>query len=166
MSEVTTQTGSRHHDVWMLIAFIGACLGVAGLGGLLTAAGISTFYPTLYKPTWNPPNQIFGPVWTALYVMMAVAAWRVWRAPGRTSKGPLVLFAIQLFLNLCWSGIFFTLHLLAFATLEIAALWLAIALTTIAFFKLDKIAGFLFLPYLAWVSFASVLTFTIWRLNS
>jgi benzodiazapine receptor len=166
MSEVTTQTGSRRHDLWILFAFIGACLAVAGLGGLMTAAGISTFYPTLHKPSWNPPNQIFGPVWTALYLMMAVAAWRVWRAPGRTGPGPLVLFGIQLFLNLCWSGIFFTLHLLGLATLEIAALWLAIALTTLAFFKLDRIAGLLFLPYLAWVSFASVLTFTLWRMNS
>jgi tryptophan-rich sensory protein len=107
---------------------------------------------------------VFAPVWTALYVMMAVAAWRAWRIVGVMSVA-LSLYFLQLTLNFAWSLIFFSLHLIDVALIDIATLWIAILATTTAFFLIDRIAGVLMLPYLAWVSFASALNYEIWRLN-
>ena len=123
-----------------------------------------TWYATLAKPTWNPPNWIFGPVWTALYISMAVAAWLVWRKGGLW-QWPLALFAVQLALNAAWSWLFFGFHMPGAAFVEIVALLAAIVATTIAFWPKSMAAGILMLPYLGWVAFASVLNFTIWRLN-
>jgi tryptophan-rich sensory protein len=125
------------------------------------------WYAQLRKPTWNPPGWIFGPVWTALYTMMAIAAWLVWRRGGfavrRVSLG---LFLLQLLLNALWSPLFFGLHNPALAFVEIVMLWLAILATLLAFWKVRRGVGLLLAPYLAWVSFAAVLNFTLWRLNS
>lgn len=153
--------------VWiMLIAFIAVCLGAAGFGAIATTSEIDGWYKTIEKPSWNPPAYVFGPVWTTLYVMMAVAAWLVWRPAGlKAAKTPLTLFAVQLALNIAWSWVFFRFHQPGWAFVEIVILWLAIAATTIAFFGRSKIAGGLMVPYLVWVSFASVLNFAIWRLN-
>lgn len=150
-----------------LVIFIVVCLGVGGLGAIATTPEIEGWYTTIAKPSWNPPGWIFGPVWTTLYVMMAVAAWLVWRPEGfKAATTPLTLFAAQLILNVAWSWIFFGMHQPSWAFAEIVFLWLAILATTVAFFTSSKIAGSLMVPYLAWVSFASVLNFTIWRLNS
>ena len=121
----------------------------------------------IIKPTWNPPGSVFGPVWTALYLMMAVAAWLAWKPTGvRAAAEPLTLFGIQLVLNSVWSWIFFGMHQPGWAFAEIVALWLTIATTMISFFRRSQIAGWMLVPYLAWVSFASILNFTIWRLNA
>ena len=152
---------------WIGLAiFIGICLGAGGLGAIATTPEIDGWYRTVAKPTWNPPNSVFGPVWTTLFVMMAVAVWLVWRPAGFiAAKVPLLLFTAQLALNVAWSWIFFGLHQPGWAFVEIVILWLAIAATTRAFFQRSKLAGWLLVPYLAWVSFAAVLNFAIWRLN-
>ena len=124
------------------------------------------WYAQLNKPSWNPPGWVFGPVWTLLYVMMSVAAWRVWKQGGFTSqRRPLSLFLLQLALNAAWTPLFFGLRQPGIAFAEIVVLWLAILGTIVAFRQTDKIAAALLLPYLAWVSFASVLNFTLWQLN-
>jgi tryptophan-rich sensory protein len=124
------------------------------------------WYAQLTKPAWNPPNWIFGPVWTALYTMMAVAAWLVWRRGGfAAQRQPLTLFLVQLLLNAAWSPLFFGLHNPGLALAEILLLWLAILGTLIAFWKVQRFAGVMLLPYLAWVSFATALNFSLWQLN-
>lgn len=152
---------------WLgLLGWVALCLGAAGLGAGATTPEIDGWYATIQKPTWNPPDAVFGPVWTTLYLMMAVAAWLVWQRGGlREQRSPLGLFGVQLALNVAWSWIFFGQHQLGWAFLELVVLWLAIAATAVAFFRCSKVAGWLLVPYLAWVSFAGVLNFTIWRLN-
>ncbi len=140
--------------------------GAGGLGAIATTPEIEGWYATLEKPSWNPPGYVFGPVWTTLYLMMAVAAWLVWRPAGfKTATLPLVLFAVQLVLNVAWSWIFFGLHQPGWAFVEIVFLWLAIVATIVAFLRCSRAAGWLLVPYLAWVSFASVLNYAIWQLN-
>lgn len=122
------------------------------------------WYASLAKPEWNPPSWIFGPVWSVLYLSMAVAAWLVWRKGGQGHA--LRLYIVQLALNAAWTPVFFGAHQLGAALLVILALWLAILLTLRAFWRISMPAGLLFVPYLAWVSFASFLNFTLWRMNS
>lgn len=149
-----------------LVVFIALCLGAGGLGAIATTPEIDGWYKTIVKPSWNPPGYVFGPVWTTLYVMMGVAAWLVWKPAGfKGAMLPLILFGVQLVLNVGWSWVFFHFHQPGWAFAEILVLWLAIAATTLVFFKNSKIAGWLMIPYLAWVSFASVLNFAIWQLN-
>lgn len=149
-----------------LAVWIALCLGAGGLGAVVTTPEINGWYRTIIKPTWNPPDSVFGPVWTTLYMMMAMAAWLVWKPAGlRAAAVPLTLFGIQLVLNSVWSWIFFGMHQPGWAFVEIVALWLALTVTMVAFFRRSRIAGWLLVPYLAWVSFASVLNFTIWRIN-
>jgi translocator protein len=146
---------------WLvLVGLLVLCLAVGGGAGFLTAQSVVTWFPTLVKPSFNPPAWLFAPVWTTLYVMMAVAAWLVW-----LRKGSLVLFYVQLALNFAWSLLFFGLHSPALALVDIVALWIAILLTLLAFWKIDRRAGWLLVPYLAWVSFAGVLNASIWWLN-
>ena len=148
------------------IAFLVLCLAVAALGGAATASSVGNWYPTLAKPAFNPPNWIFAPVWTALYFMMAVAGWGVWRRDGlRRARWALTLFALQLALNLAWSILFFGMHSIGAALIEIVVLLLAILATALAFWRRDRAAGMLFVPYAAWVAFAAVLNAAIWRLN-
>lgn len=142
------------------------CFGVAGLGGYWTSLGLGPWYDVLRKPRWTPPNWVFGPVWSALYTMMAVAAWRVWRARGSGQGGALALFGLQLALNLAWSGLFFGLRSPGAGVVAIAALWMAIAATLVAFRRLDRVAGMLMVPYLLWVTYASALNVAIWHLNA
>lgn len=150
-----------------LVAMLLICFAAAGVGGALTAQSVRDWYPTLAKPAWTPPDWLFGPVWTALYAMMAVAAWLVWRRDGwRGSRAALVLFGVQLLLNVGWSAVFFGLRQPGLAFAEIVVLWLAIAATALAFGRRSKIAGWMLAPYLAWTSFAATLNLAIWRLNS
>ena len=144
------------------------CLTVGFFSGKITQSSITTWYPTLVKPSFNPPNWIFAPVWSMLYIMMGIAAGLVWNrieTNKEAVKKALVFFAIQLALNALWSILFFALHNPLLALLEIILMWLLIYETYIQFKKIDKIAGFLFIPYLAWVSFATVLNASIWWLN-
>lgn len=139
---------------------------VGTLGGLSTASSVATWYSTLHKPAFNPPNAVFGPVWSLLYLMMAVAAWRVWRRPGSPGRRPaLALYAFQLGLNLGWSCLFFGLRQPGWALGEIGVLLAFVLGTAAAFARLDRLAGLLLIPYAAWVAFAAALTFEIWRLN-
>ncbi len=151
---------------WGLVLFIVVCLGAGGLGAMATTPEIDGWYRTLNKPTWNPPNNVFGPVWTTLYVMKAIAAWQIWQKAGwQAAGGPLWLFVGQLLLNVLWSWLFFALHRPGWACVEIVLLWLMITATTIQFFQKSRVAGWLMVPYLAWVTFAMGLNFAIWQLN-
>jgi len=143
---------------WMVLSFSAALFG-----GLFTPG---EWYASLKKPAWNPPGWVFGPVWTSLYTMMAVAAWLVWRRGGFVvQRRPLTLFLVQLALNAAWTPVFFGLRRPGLAFAEIVLLWLAILLTIRAFWPVTRAAAGLLAPYLAWVSFASLLNFTLWRLN-
>ena len=151
----------------MLLGFIGLCFAVAGIGSWFTTPALDNWYATLRKPAWTPPNWLFGPVWSALYCSMAVAAWVVWKKRASAAIGlPLTLFAGQLMLNLAWSGVFFGLRHIGAALLEIVILWCAILATVWAFWRVTATAGWLLTPYLGWVTFAVALNFSIWRLNS
>jgi len=141
------------------------CLGAGWLGSLLTRPALTTWYEGLSKPTWTPPNWLFAPVWTILYVTMGVAAWLVWRRDSLTTV-PMQLFLLQLLLNVAWSAVFFRFQSPGWAFLEIVALWCAILFTAIAFGRAAPVAGWLMIPYLVWVSYAAALNFAIWRLNS
>jgi tryptophan-rich sensory protein len=124
------------------------------------------WYRRLNKPAWNPPNQIFAPVWTLLYLLMAIAAWLVWRLHGFAGAPvPLTLYVIQLLLNAAWTWLFFGRHRIGAALADIVVLWLVILATLISFWRLVPLAGIMLAPYLAWVSFATALTWTIRRMN-
>ena len=145
---------------------VGICLGAAGIGSVLTTPSLHPWYATLRKPSWTPPNWLFGPVWTALYLGMAVAGWLVGRQAGFShAKLPLTLFVIQLALNVAWSGIFFGLQLVGVAFLEVVLLWLFILSTTVAFWSISRMASWLMVPYLIWVAYAAALNAAIWRMN-
>ncbi len=153
-------------DWLMLAVFLAACLCAGGLGALWSREGLASWYPTLRKPSWNPPNWVFGPVWTALYFSMAVAAWIIWRRRDRASVAlPLGLFGLQLLLNAIWSPLFFNLRSPGLALVEILLLWAAIMATILAFRRVSTAATVLLVPYLAWVTFASTLNAAIWSLN-
>jgi len=148
-----------------LILCFAVCLGAAGLGSLWTTPALRPWYASLSKPIWTPPNWLFGPVWTILYVAMAIAAWLVWRKVGVTSI-PMQLFLLQLLLNVAWSAVFFRLRSPGPAFVEIVMLWFAILATSVEFWRVVPPAGWLLLPYLIWVSYATALNFSIWRLNT
>ena len=147
---------------WLLLTF-----AAAALGNIATGTSVGDWYHQIARPDWTPPDWIFGPVWTALYLMMAIAAWLVWRPAGfAAARWPLVLFLVQLALNTLWSVLFFGLQRPDLAAVEIVLLWVAILATLIAFWKRSTVAGWLLVPYWAWVTFAALLNFEIARLNS
>lgn len=151
-----------------LLFSICVCFAAAATGSMFTYPEIEGWYAALRKPSWNPPNWVFGPVWSALYLMMALAAWLVWRRKGLTkdTRPALALFALQLVLNALWSILFFGRHNPGAAFIEIILLWSAILATLLLFRRTSTAASLLMLPYLLWVTFAAVLNFTIWRMNS
>jgi tryptophan-rich sensory protein len=145
---------------------VALCLLTGFLGSLATRSSVNSWYVELSKPSWTPPDWLFGPVWTALYILMAVAAWLVWRkASSADVKMALRLFIAQLLLNLLWSYLFFGMLWPGAALIEIVILLVAILAVALAFAKISPLAGWLLTPYLAWVSFATVLNFEIWRRN-
>lgn len=146
-----------------LLVLIVLCFAVAALGGLATTPNIPNWYAGLVKPSWNPPSWVFAPVWSVLYLSMAVAAWLVWRKGDALVT--MILFAVQLALNAAWSWLFFGMHSTSAALIDIVLLWAAITATMIVFWRRSLVAGLLFVPYLAWVGFAAVLNYGIWRLN-
>ncbi len=144
--------------LWVTVCFCAAALGSFFLPG--------QWYASLTKPAWTPPNWLFGPVWTALYLMMAVAAWLVWKEGGfKAHPWPLRLFLVQLALNAAWSPICFGLHNLALSSVEILLLWAAVGITASAFLKVKTTAGWLMVPYVIWVSYAAALNLALWKLN-
>jgi tryptophan-rich sensory protein len=157
----------RVPKLFTALAFVAICFLASGIGQLFTGGEPDGWYRELRKPAFTPPDWIFGPVWTLLYILMGVAAWLVWlRRGNRTVIVALVLFAIQLALNAAWPGLFFGLHNPRLAFAEIVVLWLAIVLTLWTFFRVSKVSGWLMVPYLGWVTFAAVLNMAIWRLNA
>jgi len=159
-------SASRARSLAALLGFLAATFAVAGISSAFTIQQIPNWYATLAKPSFNPPNQVFGPVWTVLYTGMAVAAWLVWRLPAAWMRTrSLQLFWVQLALNFAWSFLFFSAHRIGLAAIEIVVLWAAILATTVLFWRQNRAAGAIFGVYLAWVSFASVLNVSIWWKN-
>ena len=154
-------------NIIRLIGAILICQAAGGIGALAMGSSLSTWYVTLNKPSFNPPGWVFGPVWGLLYTLMGIAAWLVWNKglDNPTVRAGLILFAAQLALNSAWTFLFFGLKMPFAAFVEIIILWVAILLTTIFFFKVSTAAGILMMPYILWVSFASVLNFSLWWLN-
>ncbi len=149
-----------------LVLFIAVCLMAGGLGAIFTAGAVRDWYPGLTKPSWTPPGWLFGPVWTALYLMMAVAAWIVWQKRGFThGSGALGLFFFQLALNAAWSPLFFGLRNPLAGLLDIVPLWAAILATIVSFWRIAPAAGALLAPYWLWVSYATALNFALWKMN-
>jgi tryptophan-rich sensory protein len=159
--------GAMGRDWIVLAVFILVCFGAGAVGSWFTTPALDGWYAYLRKPVWNPPNWIFAPVWSTLYLLMAIAAWLVWRKSGfAASGGAMGLFAAQLVLNVVWSAVFFGLRSPAAALVEVTLLWLAIAATIWAFSRTSSVASWIMAPYLAWVTFATALNLAIWRLNS
>lgn len=151
---------------WRPAAAMLAPLAVGAIGGIVTAGAIPTWYAALAKPAWNPPNVVFGPVWSALYLAMGAALALVWqRSLDLRRRRAVILFALQLVVNLAWTLAFFGLRQPGLAFVVIVTLWLSIVATIVAFRALNRLAGALLVPYLAWVTFASALNAVIWRLN-
>jgi benzodiazapine receptor len=149
-----------------LALFILINVAISALGGWVTASRVTTWYLTLAKPPFNPPNWIFAPVWSALYLMIAIAGWRAWRrSTGPQRQLALTAYALQLALNLSWSFVFFGARLIGPALAVIAALLAAILANAFLFWRIDRMAGALLMPYAAWVSFATLLNAALWRLN-
>ncbi|MDA1314761.1 MAG: tryptophan-rich sensory protein [Acidobacteria bacterium] len=151
----------------ILVVLVTICLAVGFVGSLATRTSVDTWYAGLSKPAWTPPNWVFGPVWTLLYILMAVAAWLVVRQSVlRESRLAIFAFGVQLVLNLAWSFLFFWLRVPGIAFFEIWVLWTAILVTVVLFFRVSATAGWLMAPYLVWVSYAAALNFAIWRMNT
>jgi len=149
-----------------LLGLLALCLGIGALGALVTRPAVEIWYPTLAKPAWTPPDAAFGPVWTALYLAMAVAAWRVLVRDGwREGRLPLFAFAVQLALNAMWSWIFFGARAPCPAFVEILVLWPVVLATTTLFFARSRLAGWLMVPYLAWAAYAAALNGAICSMN-
>jgi translocator protein len=155
-------------DLGFAAVALGTVAGALIVGQLATFPNLAPWYAGLAKPSFNPPNWIFGPVWTVLYLLMAFAVWRVLRLPGRTSarRLALTLFFLQLALNVAWSFMFFSAHSPLLGMLNIVPQWISIVATTAIFYRVDRIAALCLLPLVAWVAFAVVLNFTILKLNA
>lgn len=151
--------------VLLFFGCIVTTLLIGGISGLFTAGEIGTWYAALRKPSFNPPNWVFGPVWTVLYLLMGISLFVILQTNVKLKRTAIILFFVQLILNFFWSIIFFNFHLIGAAFVEILLLWTCILLMIVQFYKINRGAGLLQLPYLAWVSFASVLNFSIWILN-
>lgn len=154
-------------DIWKLVVSILACLAAGGIGSIFTRSAIPTWYATLEKPVFSPPNWLFAPVWTLLYILMGIAAFLVWRkgSGNRQVKTALIVFLIQLIINALWSVVFFGLESPLFGLVVILVLWVVILVTVIQFYKISRAASVLLWPYLLWVTFAAVLNSSIWLLN-
>lgn len=155
----------RSNSIKLILSIV-LCVSLGSVGGLVTVNEIPTWYATLNKPSFNPPNWLFGPVWTTLYLLMGISVYMIWKQP--VSKGrnkALQLFILQFILNFCWSFIFFGLHATGWALIEMIALWILILLSILHFAKHSKTAAWLLVPYIAWVSFALLLNAAIWKLN-
>lgn len=151
---------------WGALALLLGGTGAAALTGAIASVQAGEFYQQLSRPTWAPPAQVFGPVWSVLYVLMAVAAWLVVRAWGWPRAGPAIaVYALQLILNALWTWLFFRWRLGWVAFVEILGLWALLLLTVWKFWRVRRLAGGLLLPYLAWVTFAAALTYSVWRRN-
>lgn len=152
--------------VIQLMLCITLCLGIGAVSGIATASSIKTWYVALEKPLFNPPNYLFGPVWTILYILMGVSLYMILQShKNDLRKKAIMIFTIQLFLNFCWSFLFFKFNWLGISFIEIMLIWISIVIMIVTFYKIDKKAALLQIPYLLWVTFASTLNGSIWILN-
>jgi translocator protein len=157
---------TRAGDLFGLGGFLVLCLAISAIGGRVTADSVGTWYRTLQKPVFNPPDWVFAPVWILLYLLIALAGWRVWRRVGLSgARAGMVAYSAQLALNLAWSFLFFGGRLIGIALAEILLLLVVIGVNAVLFWRVDRLAGWLLVPYVAWVAFACVLNFALWRLN-
>lgn len=156
---------AKHYGA--LVGFIIVSFLAAALGSAATAQNVTTWYPTIAKPAWNPPNWVFAPVWTTLYLLMSIAAWRAWRAATTPAAARITLglYGAQLALNALWSVLFFWLHRPDLALVEIVVFLGLLITLFFRFARTDRLAAILWSPYVAWVSFATFLNYTIWTLN-
>jgi len=152
-------------NIIRLLVSIGLCQGVGVIAGLLTAQSVKTWYPALLKPWFTPPGWVFAPAWITLYLLMGISLYLVWQKQGSLGTPAAIVFFVQLGLNGIWSLVFFGARSPFWAFLEISLLWMAILFTILLFVRIVPAAGYLMIPYLLWVSFASVLTFSIWKMN-
>ena len=153
--------------IFRILVVVVTCLVVGYFSGMVTRLAITTWYPTLVKPSFNPPNWIFAPVWTTLYILMGIALYIVWKSTATASikQTAILLFVVQLTLNFFWSILFFKFQLTGWAFVEIIAMWVAILFTILWFGKISSTAAWLLVPYICWVSFASLLNYSIYKLN-
>lgn len=166
MGSTTDKQGRKRRELLGLVGFLAACFAVSAIGGVVTATSVGSWYQELEKPAFNPPDWVFAPVWTTLYILMAIAGWRVWRCAHSAARTTaLIVFAGQLSLNLAWSILFFGLQSIGGALLEIILLLAAIVVTIALFWRIDRPAAVLLLPYLLWVSYAALLNGSLWLLN-
>lgn len=153
-------------DWFGLVGFFLLSFAVSGIGGAVTATSVGNWYQTLERSALSPPDWVFGPVWATLFIFMAIAGWRIWRREAsQARRQALFVYGLQLALNLLWSFLFFGLQQIGWSLVEIVILLLTIILNTLLFWRLDRLAGMLFVPYAAWVSYATILTATLWVLN-
>jgi benzodiazapine receptor len=148
-----------------IIICVVVCVGLGSLSGLSTIDAIQTWYPTIIKPSWNPPNWLFGPVWTLLYILMGISFALLWNSSQNGRKSAMLLFVVQFGLNIAWSFIFFNLHLLGWSFIESLCMLAAIGATIYLSYSVNTTAAYLLVPYFLWVSFASILNGTVWWLN-
>jgi tryptophan-rich sensory protein len=164
-AEIPMRSRLRHKQIlglvgWLMVSFAASAVGA------VASIRAKSFYSQLVQPDWAPPPGVFGPVWTALYALMAIAAWLVWRCGGfRANRQALGLFLVQLAFNALWSWIFFAWHHGLWAFVEVMVLWVLIVATLVSFWRARPLAGVLLIPYLLWVGFASALNFSLWQLN-
>ena len=162
------RTRAPRHDAhrWLVLAaLVVLCQAAGAIGIPFNERAVDSWYDTLDKPSFNPPSWVFGPVWTTLYLLMAVAAWLVWRSTDQRRRTALALFGVQLVANAAWSPLFFGARLPGWALAELIVLWVLVATTLRWFAAIDRRAGALLVPYLAWVTFAGVLNARVWQLN-
>ena len=152
---------------WLVFAgFLALCLAGGGVGAVVTGPAVSSWYPLIAKPAWTPPNALFGPVWTVLYVMIGIAGWQIWRGRDQAGKElPLAVWFGQLALNFAWTPLFFGARAVGWALIDISGMWLLIGIFVIVAWRRSKGAAFLFVPYWVWVSYATALNLSIWVLN-
>jgi benzodiazapine receptor len=155
----------KYSDVEKLIISILICLLAGFIGSFFTTPAITTWYTTLQKPSFAPPNWVFFPVWTSLFIMMGISLFLIWKKEDKKVKTALYIFAAQLVLNAFWSVAFFGLKSPLMGLIEIIILWIAILATILSFNKISRTASYLLIPYILWVSFAAILNFSIWKLN-
>lgn len=160
----TSLTVSRTRDWEGLVGWIVFSLAASWTGLFFSP---DSWYTSLNKPAWNPPAAVFGPVWTTLYILMGLAVWLVWREGGWKEQWKLLtLFLVQWVLNMAWTPLFFGLHQPGWALLELIVLWALVLITGIGFWRVRRLAGVLWIPYFLWLTFATALNFSIWRMNT
>ena len=160
-------TKNELSPTWKIVIAVLICQAVGIVSGSLTQNEMSTWFNTLQKPSWNPPGYLFGPVWTTLYLLMGISLGLIWKSdtPEPQKLRAELTFAVQLFLNFCWSILFFKMHSPLLAFVDIALMIITILMTIGRFARISRVAAWLLVPYLAWVCFATVLNYTIWSMN-